>query len=298
MSRKSTGGNFLFEVRSRYKELRPSEQKTADVILENNEEMVNWSIEELARKAGVSQPTIIRFAKAMGLGGYRELKNRMLEERVQRQHFSAAENILEYPVKKEDKLVEIPAKVIRTNIRHLEEVLKAVSTYEYVRAVEALENAENISVYAVENSSCTAEDFTTKMAYIGKQVYFNKDGYMQKVNAKNLTPRDVAIGISHTGKSKHTVEALKCAKESGAVTISITNFEKAVINKYADIVLCTENSQYMYGNAIFSRSAQISIVDMLYLGAFLTNYDYYADRLNRSWSNIQDLVYEKDDKIQ
>lgn len=297
MSRKSTD-SFLFAVRSRYKELRPSERKAADVILENSDKMTDWSIEELAKRAGVSQPTIIRFAKAMGLKGYRELKNRLLEEKAKTGGFSAAENILEYPVKKEDKLVEIPAKVIKTNIRHLEEVLKAISSYEYIRAVEALERAENISVYAVENSSCTAEDFTTKMAYIGKQVYFNKDGYMQKVNAKNLTLKDVAIGISHTGKSKHTVEALKCAKASGAVTISITNSEEAIINKYADIVLCTENSQYMYGNAVFSRSAQISIVDMLYLGVFLTDYDYYADKLNKSWSNIQDLVYEKDDRIE
>lgn len=197
----------------------------------------------------------------------------------------------------EDRIVDIPAKVIMTNIRHLEEVLKALSSYEFVRAVNALEKAENISVYAVENSSCTAEDFATKMTYIGKQVYFNKDGYMQKVNAKNLTERDVAIGISHTGQSRHTVDALRCAKESGAMTIAITNYQQALINKYADIILCTENTQYMYGNAIFSRSAQISLVDMLYLGVFLKNYDYYAEKLNNSWKNIQDLVYERDSRF-
>ena len=183
------------------------------------------------------------------------------------------------------------------SLRHLEEVLKALSSYEFVRAVNALEKAENISVYAVENSSCTAEDFATKMTYIGKQVYFNKDGYMQKVNAKNLTERDVAMGISHTGQSRHTVDALRCAKESGAMTIAITNYQQALINKYADIILCTENTQYMYGNAIFSRSAQISLVDMLYLGVFLKNYDYYAEKLNNSWKNIQDLVYERDSRF-
>ena len=262
--------SFLFAVRSKYKELRPSEQKTADIILEKGRDMTNWSIDEFAREAGVSQPTVIRFARAMGLKGYRELKNRVLED---------------------------PAKVILTNMRHLEEMLQAVSTYEYVRAVNALAQADNISVYAVENSSCTAEDFTAKTAYIGKQVYFNKDGYMQMVNARNLTKRDVAIGISHTGQSKHTVSALKRAKEAGALTISITNFEQSLINKYADIILCTGNEQYMYGNAIFSRSAQISLVDMLYLGVFLTDYDYYADRVNKNWNNIQDLVYGKEDTI-
>ena len=288
--------SFLFAVRSKYKELRPSEQKTADIILEKGRDMTNWCIDEFAREAGVSQPTVIRFARAMGLKGYRELKNRVLEEYA-KTDASKEERILDYPIKREDKLVEIPAKVILTNMRHLEEMLQAVSTYEDLRAVNALAQAYNISVYAVENSSCTAEDFTAKMAYIGKQVYFNKDGYMQMVNARNLTKRDVAIGISHTGQSKHTVSALKRAKEAGALTISITNFEQSLINKYADIILCTGNKQYMYGNAIFSRSAQISLVDMLYLGVFLTDYDYYADRVNKNWNNIQDLVYGKEDTI-
>ncbi len=238
---------FIFEVRSRYREFRPSEQKAADIILNEDKRILDWTIEEFAQAAGVSQPTVIRFARALGLKGYRELKNKVLEEYARKKEEPDPAEILNYPVQKEDRIVDIPAKVI--------------------------------------------------MTYIGKQVYFNKDGYMQKVNAKNLTERDVAIGISHTGQSRHTVDALRCAKESGAMTIAITNYQQALINKYADIILCTENTQYMYGNAIFSRSAQISLVDMLYLGVFLKNYDYYAEKLNNSWKNIQDLVYERDSRF-
>lgn len=239
--------SFIFEVRSRYREFRPSEQKAADIILNEDKRILDWTIEKFAQAAGVSQPTVIRFARALGLKGYRELKNKVLEEYARKKEEPDPAEILNYPVQKEDRIVDIPAKVI--------------------------------------------------MTYIGKQVYFNKDGYMQKVNAKNLTERDVVIGISHTGQSRHTVDALRCAKESGAMTIAITNYQQALINKYADIILCTENTQYMYGNAIFSRSAQISLVDMLYLGVFLKNYDYYAEKLNNSWKNIQDLVYERDSRF-
>ena len=146
-------------------------------------------------------------------------------------------------------------------------------------------------MFAVENSACTAEDFATKMTYIGKQVSFQKDGYLQHVTAGSLTSQDVAMGISHTGKSRQTVDALAIAKEAGARTIAITNSETAVINRFADIVLCTENRQYMYGDAIFSRCAQVSIVDMLYLGVFLTDYEQNAKRLNQNWEGIQKLIY-------
>lgn len=284
-------GDFQLEIRSKYRDLRPSEKKVADLIFKENKKIVDWNIGEFAEKAGISQPTVIRFSKAMGLKGYRALKDRILEEYAREDIKRVPEQVLDYPIRREDRLVDLPVKVIMTNIKHLEETLKALSTYEFLRAVRALEDAKNISVYAVENSTCTAEDFSTKMTYIGKQVYFNKDSYMQKVNAKNLSGKDVAVGISHTGRSKHTVEALKCAKEAGALTISITNSEQALINKYADVILCTENDQYMYGNAIFTRSVQVSLVDMLYLGVFLSNYDYYAEQMNRSWKNIQDMIY-------
>ena len=84
--------------------------------------------------------------------------------------------VLDFPIQETDKLVELPAKVIMTNIRHMEECLKSISTYEYIQAVHALHEAQRISVFAVENSACTAEDFATKMTYIGKQVSFQRMG--------------------------------------------------------------------------------------------------------------------------
>lgn len=282
---------FLFEIRKNYRNLRPSEQKVADVILEGTEEIAEYTIEQFAHKAKVSQPTVLRFVNAMGMKGYKELKTRMIQIYAGTQKSGSEKMVLDFPIQETDKLVELPAKVIMTNIRHMEECLKSISTYEYIQAVHALHEAQRISVFAVENSACTAEDFATKMTYIGKQVSFQKDGYLQHVTAGSLTSQDVAMGISHTGKSRQTVDALAIAKEAGARTIAITNSETAVINRFADIVLCTENRQYMYGDAIFSRCAQVSIVDMLYLGVFLTDYEQNAKRLNQNWEGIQKLIY-------
>lgn len=287
--------SFLSEVRRKYRDLRPSEQKAAELILEKEGDILDWTLEQFAQTAGISQPTVIRFTNAVGLKGYKELKRKILEETCVRKRRFPVADVLDYPISREDQMMDIPAKVIQTNIRLLESARESISNYDFIKAVYALEQAEHISVFAMENSSCTAEDFVTKMTYIGKSAYFNKDGYMQQVNAKNLTSSDVAVGISHTGKSKMTVKALAYAKKAGAVTIAITNFEGAVIDQYADIILRTDSRQYQYGNAIFSRCAQISMVDMLFLGVFLKNYDENLRRLNNSWENTQDLIYEKED---
>lgn len=145
--------DFLFAIRNSYKSLRPSEQKVADFILQGAADLTEMNIQQMSSAAGVSQPTIIRFASAMGLKGFRKLRKKLIETYAVDKNKFSVEEVLDYPLSREDRLIDIPAKVIMTNIQHLEQAQKALSSYEYIQAVKALERAKNISVYAVENSS-------------------------------------------------------------------------------------------------------------------------------------------------
>ena len=91
----------------------------------------------------------------------------------------------------QDKLEEIPGKIITTSIQMLEETLKSIQTREYKRAVEAILKAENIVIYSVENSVCTANDLLTKLTYLGLNCRQYSDYYLQHVSAVNMTPKDL-----------------------------------------------------------------------------------------------------------
>ena len=86
---------------------------------------------------------------------------------------------------------------------------------------------------------------------------------------------------------------METARESGAHTIVLTNFRDSRIARYADLLLCSSNEQLLYGDAIFSRTAQIAIVDMLYWGVILSDYDRYAAVLDRSSQIICDKAYTR-----
>ena len=47
----------------------------------------------------------------------------------------------------------------------------------------------------------------------------------------------------------------------------------------------TSRQQFIYGDSIFSRVSQLAVVDMLYTGILLSDYDKYTAVLDRS-SNI------------
>ena len=117
---------------------------------------------------------------------------------------------------------------------------------------------------------------------------------MQCICAGNLRERDVAIGISYSGYPIDTVDALKMAKKQGALTIAITNFQDSLISCYADYVICSTQEQFLYGKAIFSRTAQLAIVDMIYLGVIVSDYDRFIRALDRNSELIRHKAYQTD----
>lgn len=62
--------NMLVEGR----QLSPAQRRVAGFLLDHPEEAVWLSADELGRRSGVSQPTVSRFAYALGFDGYPELR--------------------------------------------------------------------------------------------------------------------------------------------------------------------------------------------------------------------------------
>ena len=288
------GVPFSFKIRKKYRTLRFSEQKVADILLKEDYRPGELTIEFLANEAKVSQPTVIRFAQAMGLGGFRELKTALIEEQArQGERGMAGAEKIPCQVTPGDKLVDVPLKVISADIRQLENTLKNLSVYELMRGVQALAGAKRVLIAAAENSCAVAEDMATKLIYMGIDAVFYQDVYRQSVFACNLDEKDVAVGISYTGVSESTVNAMRIAKEAGAATIVITNYENALINRYADILLCSGNEPYIYQNAVFSRCSQIAIVDMIYTGLLVQDYGRFSLNLETR-SMIPDLFVKEE----
>lgn len=178
----------------------------------------------------------------------------------------------------------------------LGDTLKQISSEKIQKAAEMICSARQIAVYYVENSASVAQDLVTKLLYLGFNCMMYSDIYLQEISASNLQEGDLAIGISHSGSSKSTVDAIRQARKSGASVLCLTNQENALIGKWADLLLCTENRQMLYGNAIFSRISEIAVVDMIYVGVILSDYKKYTERLDRSSRIVRKHGYEKTKK--
>lgn len=286
-----------FEISKHYKQLRPSEKKVADYLLGYEGDVNELTIIRLAECAKVSQPTIMRFAKALGLEGFKELKYMMLQDELKKKAISQEPSPLYgFNIGEADELMNIPSKVIATTVKIMQDTLKSVSLKSYMQAIKAITNARNVFVFGVENSGSTVSDLVTKLLYLGIHCTTYDDYYLQSICASNLTKEDVAIGISYSGCSKNTVDVMSAAQKAGATTIAITNFDNALINKYAQIIISATSQQYMYGDAIFSRTSQLAIVDMIYSGILVSDYEKYTSKMDLSSKVICTRAYSSNEE--
>lgn len=289
--------NISVQIESGYGDLRKSEKQAADYILSHMEEAADLPLDRLARAAKVSQPTVLRMLRSLGYKGYRDFRYRLVAELAKIRSSDDAEResglMYGYTLDRKEGLDAVPLNITMTTERMLEETMKNFSLKTYRKAIEAIREAGIIDIYSVENSEGAAVDLMTKLLYLGLPCRHFSDCYLQQITAAGLTEKDVAIGISYSGESRDTVDALKAAKRAGARTIAITNFSGSPVCRYADILICTSQDQHFYGNAIFSRSTQILIVDMIYMGLISSDYGYYVEQLNKCEKVVRRKAYEK-----
>lgn len=280
---------LFFNIKKVYGNLRASEKKVADYILTYHKEYQELSMSLIETEVRVSQPTIMRFVKALGYSGFTQFKYQLIRQQ------RTIKEIHGYTISREDTLDDIPSKIIQTTVKMLEDTLQYLHIKEYKLAVESILEAKQISIYSVENSNCVAQDLMTKLLYLGISCRYYDDYYLQSINASTLDKEDLAIAISYSGNSKNTVEVMSIAKKRRAKTIVLTNKEDAMLKQYGDIMLYTHNEQNLYGNAIFSRTTQLSIVDMLYMGILISDYDMYSKRIDNYSKLIEHRGYVKEE---
>lgn len=234
-----------------------AEKKIADWILQNPGKLIPLSISELADNCKCSEATIVRFARRLGFDGYQALKISLARE-------ENTTNISE-SITTTDSSFEIFGKVCNDIYCSLERTRKVLNEKALADAAEKILCAKNIITLGLGNSASVAVDMSHKFLRAGCNAVAYTDNHMQAIAVSHLTKGDVAIGVSHSGSSKDIVDALKIAKERGAVTICLTNYGKSPIIKVSDIVLQTVSDETRYSIlALNSRIAQLAIVDSLY----------------------------------
>ncbi len=254
-------GGALARIRGILPSLLPAERKVADYVLASAEKILDQSVGEIAANAGVSEATIIRFCRTAGFTGYQNLKISLARELVNPLASTLHENISE-----KDDPATIARKVFAANIDTLNDTLSLIDPKAVEKAVKLLSDAHRILVIGVGTSAPIAFDAYAKLMRLGAPVILQTDGHLQMMEAALLTKKDVILAISHSGSTIDPVETVKVGKSAGARIVCVTNNAMSPLAKAADVILLTASKETKFrSEALASRIAQSSIIDLLYI---------------------------------
>lgn len=269
--------NALLHIRGTYPALRPAEKRVAQVILSDPREAVHYSITQLAEKAEVSDATVVKFCKRLGYKGYQEFKIMLAQDVAVKPHLIHGE------VEPGNDVQTIKEKIFQANISALQETAQVLETEALERAVQALANAGEIHFYGVGASGIVALDAEQKFSRIGLRTSAFLDTHLQIARAVHLREGDVAVCLSFSGETVEIVEALRAAKQAGALTIAITSFSGSTLAREADVLLLTSTQQNLFrSGAIASRLTQLSTIDVLFIAVALVDHERAQEAIEKT----------------
>lgn len=257
-----------------------TEKGIIEYILKNPESTVKCSIHQLSEKTFSSPSTIVRLCKKTSFNGYKDLIHALIYELAIRKS-NDEEKVKS--INKEDSLENIIEKVTLKSISSLEKTKKLIDVKVLEECVELLDKSKNICLFGVGASLLVAKDAHLKFLRINKNCSIIDDFHGQLIQAKNMSPNDVAIIISYSGFTEEMIKCTKIVKEIGAPIISITRSEESPIAKMANYKLLVAATELLFREgAISSRIAQLNIIDILYTAFVNRHYDSNIKQFNRT----------------
>ncbi|WP_323122266.1 MurR/RpiR family transcriptional regulator [Burkholderia alba] len=248
-------------IHARLPDLAAAQQRVAQVFLDKPEWAMQAHVDEIAVLAGVSEPTVVRFCRALGFQGLRDFKLRVAQQ------VALGSVALHRNVTAIDSIDDIVGKVLRSSADILLDVERQLPIEQVKRAIGAIGGAHRVDCYGVGTTSgFVAADAQARLFRFGIQAQSYTDANMQMFSAATLNAGDVVIAVSHFGRMPFLLEAVSVARERGAVVIGVCEPGTPLAgacNIPLTFALPTSVNAYIGSDACI---AHLAIIDILIVG--------------------------------
>ncbi len=253
-----------------------AERRVGQWILAHPRRAADSNLREVARAASVSEPTVVRFSRRLGLGGFRELTLRLTEA------LSRPGSYLHSRVAADDSVADAAAKVVDTAIQSLHELRGELSALPLPAAVQMLKDARQIVFAGLGASGHVARDACHKFFRLGIPCTAYVDAPSLLQYAAVAGPGDVMLLMSHTGRWQELADAAVLAREGGAAVLAITR-SQSPLAEAADLLLpCHVREDTSVYTPMSSRLAQLALLDALQVALALALGPTGVSRLRRA----------------
>lgn len=257
-------------------DLSRSEKRVAKWVLEHPREATNATLAHIASECETSEPTVLRFCRRLGLGGFRELGIRLAES------LSAPGSYVHRDVSPDDSTSDAAMKVMDASIQSLVEMRTALSSMPIDETTRAMASARQIAFAGLGASGHVARDACHKFFRLGIPCSSLLDTPMILQFASIAEPDDVLVLLSHTGRWQEFAQAAALARERGATVVAITNPESELSKAASILFPCRVVEDTNVYTPMSSRLGQLALLDAILVALALVRGSAATERLKLS----------------
>jgi len=227
--------DFAQIIAEYYQQLTKSEKQIANYLRKNQEESAFLSAAELADRLGLSEATIVRFARTIGFDSYpgmRELLQINFRRRVT--HSTRLQSRLEDLLDGGDIL----ERMIASEIDYLSQALETVDRVAFHKAADLMKSHERIFVFGLGPSVSLVELMEIRLRRVGIDVVpLTTTGREILEPMLRMNDQDLLFTICFFDISPSLELVLNYANEIGSKVVMLTDTLGSIVGDKADVVL-------------------------------------------------------------
>ncbi|SDL56557.1 transcriptional regulator, RpiR family [Franzmannia pantelleriensis] len=273
------------ELRSRMEHFRRSEQKVARFVLRNPDEVIHMRIVDLATEAKVSEPTVVRFCRALGCNGFQDFKLKLA------QMLATGSQFAQFSMNDDDSVAEFSHSIFDSTVGTLLSVRDRLDNDLLSQAISALAMANRVEFYGFGASGAVAFDAQHKFFRLQISTSAYADPHMQNMSAVTLKPGDVVVAISQTGRTKALVASVQLAREVGATVIGLCPSDSPLAAEVSIPLFIDVHEDIEIYTPMSSRIAHLVLIDVLAVGVAKTRGPKLTEQLKSVKRSLNSLRF-------
>jgi DNA-binding MurR/RpiR family transcriptional regulator len=249
--------DFNSLVKSKFADLSESQQRIAKYILDNLEEVVFDTADQLGKKNSISETTIIRFSYALGFEGFSDMNKAMRKSIISstestNQNVFKAELINGLSHSQFDNYFE-------TNVTHGNKAYSNINCHEFTKICQLIMTKKKVLIIGYMDSFGVASELLHLLDKFRNKVYFYRLLYEERNILYDMDEDSLVIAVSFTPHYKYTLEHTETAKKGGCSVVTITD---NIINPYTNL----SNHSLVFN---LERNSEIDLIDMSPVTSFI-----------------------------
>ncbi len=225
--------------------LPPQQRLIAEYLLEHLQTAPFLSVPELARRAGTSEATVVRFAQRIGYAGFADLKMDLVD--LLQERLGSSDDELPSADEGDDVLDSVGALEI-ANIRR---TIDGLDRSTFGAVADAVFTADHTFTFGMGVSAHLAELGAYSLVQVGVRASHLSTRFSSPLEQLvAMRPGDLVIALSFPPYSSQTLDLLRMAAERGVATVALCDRITAPAARLARWTLPVKSDNMMFTNAI------------------------------------------------